>query len=133
MVQKLIIQNLGGIQQSPGTYDDGAKAYNTSAAKYTPADAYAETYKAYHDDTNRKKLTFDLISEGIIHSSDELVSFKLSDTEFIVNGKKVPDDVYQKFRKAYVKAPENGKKGSWSWLYNYDVQTESTPAVQHPQ
>jgi beta-lactamase regulating signal transducer with metallopeptidase domain len=122
--------NLGGIQQSPGTYGDSSKAYHTSAAKYTPADAYAETYKAYHDDTNRKKLTSDLISEGIIHSSDELVSFKLSDMEFIVNGKKMPDDVYQKFRKAYVKTPEKGKQGSWSWLYNYDVQTESTPAVQ---
>ncbi|MDB5150760.1 MAG: hypothetical protein JWQ57_4780 [Mucilaginibacter sp.] len=125
--------NLGGIQQSLGSYGNGAKAYNASAAKYTPADSYAETYKAYHDDTNRKKLTADLITGGIIHNSDELVSFKLSDTEFIVNGKKMPDDIYQKFRKAYVKAPEKGKQGNWSWMYNYDVQTDSTPAADHPQ
>ncbi|MFC0513578.1 M56 family metallopeptidase [Mucilaginibacter angelicae] len=125
--------NPGGIQLSLGTYSDGAKAYNASAAKYNPADSYPETYKDYFDDTNRKKLTAELIAEGIIHNSDELVSFKLSDTEFIVNGKKMPDDIYQKIRKTYVKAPEKGKQGSWSWTYNFDVQTDSTPAVQHPQ
>lgn len=125
--------NPGGIQPSQGAYSNGAKAYNASAAKYTPADSYPETYKAYHDDTNRKKLTADLIAEGIIHNSDELLSFKLSDTEFIVNGKKMPDDIYQKFRKAYVIAPGKGQLGNWSWMYNFDVQTDSKPAVQPPQ
>jgi bla regulator protein BlaR1 len=125
--------NPGGIQPSPGAYSNGAKAYNALAVKYSPADPYPETYKAYHDDTNRKKLTTDLIAEGIIHNSDELVSFKLSDSEFIVNGKKMPDDIYQKFRKAYVKAPGKGQLGNWSWMYNFDVQTNSTPAVQPPQ
>jgi hypothetical protein len=125
--------NLGGIQPSPGAYSNSAKAYNAAAAKYTPADSYHEAYKNYFDDTNRKKLTAELITEGIIHSSDELVSFKLSDTEFIVNGKKMPDDIYQKFRKTYVKAPGKGQLGNWSWMYNFDVQKDSTQAVQHPQ
>jgi beta-lactamase regulating signal transducer with metallopeptidase domain len=125
--------NLGGIQPSPGAYSNRAKAYNAAAAKYTPADSYHETYKDYFDDTNRKKLTAELITEGIIHNSGELVSFKLSDTEFIVNGKKMPDDIYQKFRKTYVKAPGKGQLGNWSWMYNFDVQKDSTQAVQHPQ
>jgi bla regulator protein BlaR1 len=89
----------------------------------------AENYKA--DDTkkeesNRSKLTAALIEEGVIQKQDDLASFKLSDTEFIVNGKKVPDDVYQKFRKEFVKLPGNGKKGSWSWMYNYTSTTETT-------
>jgi hypothetical protein len=125
--------NLGGIQPSPGAYSNSAKAYKAAAAKYTPTDSYHETYKDYFDDTNRKKLTAELITEGIIHNSDELVSFKLSDTEFIVNGKKMPDDIYQKFRKTYVKAPGKGQLGNWSWMYNFDVQKDSTQAVQHPQ
>jgi beta-lactamase regulating signal transducer with metallopeptidase domain len=124
------LNRLGG---KLGSYAADAKAYNAAAAKYGANNPYPANYKAYHDDSNRDKLTDDLIAEGIIHNRDELASFKLSDTEFIVNGKKMPDNIYQKFKKAYVKSPESGKRGSWSWMYNYDVQTDSTPAEQHPQ
>lgn len=124
--------NLGSLKSTLSAYDASSKAYNATAANYSAVNPYPANYKAYHDDSNRTKLTDDLIAEGIIHSSDELTSFKLSDTEFIVNGKRMPDNVYQKFKKAYVKQPEKGKQGSWSWMYNYTEQTEST-AGDHSQ
>lgn len=81
---------------------------------------HPKDYQAYHDGTNLKKLTDDLVAEGIIKNKAELLSFKLSETEFIVNGQKIPDNTYRKFRNAYVKIPDKGKQGSWSWLYNYE-------------
>ncbi|QEM08515.1 M56 family metallopeptidase [Mucilaginibacter rubeus] len=116
--------NLGSLKSTLNAYDASSKAYNGTAVNYSAVNPYPANYKAYHDDSNRAKLTDDLITEGIIHSSDELTSFKLSDTEFIVNGKRIPDNIYQKFKKAYVKQPEKGKQGSWSWMYNYTEQTE---------
>ncbi|OOQ61591.1 M56 family metallopeptidase [Mucilaginibacter pedocola] len=95
---------------------------------FYPESSYPQTYKpytkmydAYHEDSARDRLAADLVASGIIGAPGELKSFKLSTTEFIVNGKKVPDDIYQKFKKAYIPAPEKGKQGEWSWMYNYDV------------
>ncbi|WP_413669443.1 M56 family metallopeptidase [Mucilaginibacter sp. Mucisp86] len=122
--------NLGSLKPTLSAYDASSKAYNTTAANYSAVNPYPANYKAYHDDSNRAKLTDDLITEGIIHSRDELTSFKLSDTEFIVNGKRIPDDIYQKFKKAYVKQPEKGKQGSWAWMFNY---SEQTAAGDQPQ
>jgi bla regulator protein BlaR1 len=76
-----------------------------------------------NEESNRDRLTAELIEQGVIKKHDDLASFKLSDTEFIVNGKKISDDIYQKFRKEFVKLPGNGKKGSWSWMYNYTTET----------
>lgn len=124
--------NLGSLKSTLGAYDAGSKAYNATAANYSAVNPYPANYKTYADDSNRARLTGDLIAEGIIHSSDELTSFKLSDKEFIVNGKRMPDNIYQKFKKAYVKQPEKGKQGSWSWMFNYTEQTESA-AGDHSQ
>jgi beta-lactamase regulating signal transducer with metallopeptidase domain len=96
--------------------------YNLQQQAYA-ATPYQVNYKPYNDDTNREKLTAALIADGIIHKKEDLRSFKLSDKEFIVNDEKLPDEIYQKYRKAFVKAPEKGKQGSWSWMYNYDEKT----------
>ena len=58
-----------------------------------------------------------MIADGIITTRDNL-SFKLSTEEFIVNGKKQPQSVYQKYRAKYVKATGHNE---WSWFYNYDT------------
>ncbi len=113
----------------------GQQAYLASRANYDAAklSSYkpynSEDYKPYdakREDSNKDKLTKALIQQGIIQKKNDLASFKLSDTEFIVNGKKMPDDVFLKFKKEFVPAPENGKKGSWSWMYNYTSTTETT-------
>ncbi|WCT10215.1 M56 family metallopeptidase [Mucilaginibacter jinjuensis] len=103
---------------SKASYDaDRLKSYKPyDAADYKPYDANREK-------SNRDKLTAELVKQGIIQMHSDLESFKLSDTEFIVNGKKMPDDVFLKFKKAFVPAPDKGKKGSWSWMYNYNTET----------
>ncbi|MFL9484365.1 M56 family metallopeptidase [Chitinophagaceae bacterium LWZ2-11] len=82
--------------------------------------SYVAEAEAYHDGTNLEKLTAKLIAGNIIKKPAELLSFKLSDTEFIVNGQKMPDDIYLKFKKAFVKSGTPGRQEGWSWLYNYD-------------
>jgi bla regulator protein BlaR1 len=57
-----------------------------------------------------------MISDGLIKSRDNL-SFKISNKEFILNYKKQPDDVFQKYKARYVKSTG---KGDWAWMYNYD-------------
>ncbi|MGF7081038.1 M56 family metallopeptidase [Mucilaginibacter sp. UYCu711] len=96
--------------------------YNLQHQAYA-ATPYPVNYKPYNDDTNREKLTAALIADGVINKKEDLRSFKLSDKEFIVNDEKIPDEIYQKYRKAFVKSPEPGKKGSWSWMFNYDEKT----------
>ncbi|OKS86572.1 M56 family metallopeptidase [Mucilaginibacter polytrichastri] len=103
------------------------QAQTASLAKYD-ADKLAseKPYDPKIEENNRNKLTKELIQEGIIQKQADLTSFKLSDTEFIVNGKKIPDGVYQKFRKEFVKMPDDGRKRSWSWMYNYNTTTDVT-------
>jgi len=82
---------------------------------------YKNVYKPYavsgSDDERRKQAIDDMVKEGIISTRDNL-SFKLSTEEFIVNGKKQPDDVYQRYRAKYVKITGHNQ---WSWYYNYDT------------
>ena len=119
-------------------------AYGNPVKPYAPKGAYAPNspdYKSY-DSTNenkerdkiaaimateaakennrRDKVIAEMITDGIIQSKDNL-SFKISTSEFIVNGKKQPDVVYQKYRAKYVKIVGNGE---WSWLYNYDTDAK---------
>lgn len=93
---------------------------------YKPYDASIyKPYDAKKDDESRARLNTALIQQGIIKKSDDLASFKLSNTEFIVNGKKMPDDVYIKFKKWFVPMPGNGQKETWAWMYNYVTSTET--------
>ena len=71
------------------------------------------------DDERRDKMIGDLMNDGIISTKDNL-SFKISNSEFIVNGKKQPGDILQKYSQKYVKQYNKGQ-GEWSWLYNYDA------------
>lgn len=65
----------------------------------------------------------ELITDGIIAKSQSKTSFMLSEKEMIVNGKRQPQEVYQKYREKYV--PVVGKN-SWTLYYNYDTFTETT-------
>ncbi|MCR8561244.1 M56 family metallopeptidase [Mucilaginibacter sp. BJC16-A38] len=103
-------------------------AYGTPVKPYEPKAPYnpnSPNYKPYTkvtDDERRDKIIREMITDGIIQSKDNL-SFKISTSEFIVNAKKQPDEVYQKYREKYVKAVGKGS-GEWSWLYNYDTDAK---------
>lgn len=122
--QRLIMANKTKLASAQSKLGD-QQAYTASHANYDAEklNSYKQEYDPKNEESNRDKLTTELIQQGVIRKHDDLASFKLSDTEFIVNGKKIPDDVYQKFRKEFVKLPGNGKKGSWSWMYNYTTET----------
>ena len=82
-------------------------------------DFFQQQSKDYHDEPDVDKLMAVLIAARIIHHKEELLSFKLSDTEFIMNDIKMPDAVFLPLRKAFVPTLNNGKKGSWAWMYNF--------------
>jgi beta-lactamase regulating signal transducer with metallopeptidase domain len=97
----------------------------SSPESYKHYEGYQNKYQPYTEDpdeTELKKLVVALIAAGVIERKEQLLSFKLSDTEFIMNGRKMPDDIYQPLRTAFVKVPADGKKGSWSWMFNYNAQ-----------
>jgi len=91
------------------------------------ADYNARPYVVLKDDERRDRVINDMLKDGLITTRDNL-SFKISTNEFIVNGKKQPDNIYQKYRAKYVKITGHGE---WSWLYNYDTdkKTESNSVI----
>jgi len=108
----------------------------TYPSTYHPAPAYDPSspgYKAYvtvKDDVRKENIINDMLKDDIISTTDNL-SFKISTDEFIVNGKKQPDEVYQTYKKKYVKLTT----GEWSWMYNYDTakKRESNTVTDNPK
>lgn len=89
---------------------------------------YKQPYKPFDDKAALTKLIPDLVSDGIIQNADDLRSFKLSNTEFIVNSKRMPDAIYQKYRKDFVPVPLDDKPHDWAWLHNFDDKDPVTDA-----
>ncbi|QKJ28886.1 M56 family metallopeptidase [Mucilaginibacter mali] len=105
-----------------------SNAYNADTSNYNKdKNKYKAKAGKYGD--NREEIIDDMIKDGLIKSRDNL-SFKISTTEFVINYKKQPEDVYQKYRAKYVKA---AKKGDWTWMYNYDTEkhTESSTTIDN--
>ncbi|MCC8425945.1 M56 family metallopeptidase [Mucilaginibacter sp. UR6-11] len=109
-------------------------AHPSAYQSIPPHDPSAPGYKAYatvNDDTRKAAIINDMLKDGIISTTDNL-SFKISTNEFIVNSKKQPDDVYQTYRRKYVKVVGNGE---WSWMYNFDTgkKQETNSVVDNPK
>ncbi|HVW97462.1 MAG TPA: M56 family metallopeptidase [Mucilaginibacter sp.] len=112
----------------PKSYIKSGSDYNKTP--YTPETSEYKPYSALKDNERTDRMITELISDGIITTKDNL-SFKISTSEFIVNGKKQPDAIYQKYKSRYVK----NTNGEWSWMYNYDESTkrESNSVVNAPK
>jgi bla regulator protein BlaR1 len=99
-----------------------------SALPATPArTARTPDYKPYvavspKSNSRSDEILTQMVNDGIITKVDIPLSIKLSDKEFIVNGIKQPDNIYQKYRAEYVKV--TGHNG-YTWYYNYDTSTET--------
>ncbi|HEY8927786.1 MAG TPA: M56 family metallopeptidase [Mucilaginibacter sp.] len=104
------------------------KDYKTEANGYQ----MIQTAK-WKDDERRDAAISDMMKDGLITSRDNL-SFKMSNKEFILNGKKQPDDVFEKYKEKYVESYGKGQ-GEWSWLYNYDADKhrESSTTIANPK
>jgi hypothetical protein len=51
-------------------------------------------------------ITSDLVSDNIIKDKSDLVSFKLTNTVLVVNGKKQSDDIHEKLKQKYLQDPQ---------------------------
>lgn len=106
-------------------YIDSANQYSKRAAIYS---GYAKKYDtqvpkeyAAGNENRSKQAIADMMNDGIIQTTDNL-SFKLGTSEFIVNGKKQPEDVYLRYRAKYVKSTGHNE---WTWFFNYDTAAKS--------
>lgn len=106
-------------------YIDSANQYNNKAAAYQgfakKREMQAAKEYAAGDADRGKQAISDMMNDGIIKTTDNL-SFKLSTSEFVVNGKKQPEDVYQRYRAKYVKSTGHNE---WTWFYNFDTAAKS--------
>ncbi|QEC74847.1 M56 family metallopeptidase [Mucilaginibacter ginsenosidivorax] len=103
-------------------YGYGNKPYNKQEYKT----AYKADYKPYHapaEPSIGEVVTAELKKDGLIDADAPKVSFKLSQSEMIINGVKQPDDVFQKYKKKFV--PATGKN-QWTLFNNYDTDTKVT-------
>lgn len=101
------------VKPSAATYPKNA--YKPDTNKYQGKTKYKVTANKYTED--REQAIDEMIKDGLIKTKDNL-SFKLSTSDFIINGQKQPDAVYQKYKAKYVKTTGHGE---WSWMYNYEV------------
>nr|WP_067058256.1 M56 family metallopeptidase [Mucilaginibacter sp. L294] len=100
--------------------------YKSSHLNYT-ADAakYAATpiapVKAKAPDIGAR-VTAELIKDQLISADDKHISFKLSNTELVVNGVRQPDEVQKRYRDKFV--PLTTAKSTWTLYNNYDNTTD---------
>lgn len=115
---------LGKITQKTSVTLDSVYSQSAKPVKPYPG-AYTTTYKPYTKDYGKNahdRLMEEMKQDGLISGAkDANVSFKLSNKEFILNGKKQPDEIFQKYREEYVKATGQNE---WTWYYNYDTNTK---------
>jgi transmembrane sensor len=69
-----------------------------------------QNQKRIRDSTQSARMVNELAGDGLIIKGEPL-SFTLSDTAFILNGKRLPDAVFQHYRVKYEGKPSAG----WSW------------------
>ena len=86
---------------------DAAQAkLDREQAKRDAAQAKLDAEQAKKDKELVKNLIQELIEDGIVPDKQSLVSFHLSASEFLVNGKAVPEKTHQKFKAKYLKTSE---------------------------
>jgi bla regulator protein blaR1 len=112
----------------------------TSGAKFVQHDTTkpASVNTPFESDSDRTtSIIRDMLEDGIITSTNGL-SFKIGTDEFVVNYKKQPEAVYQKYRVRYVATQYSGSD-DWIWYYYFDSQKwaflvahKTHPAAVHP-
>jgi beta-lactamase regulating signal transducer with metallopeptidase domain len=110
---------LSPLKGSLGPYKVSKLTYGADAKKY--AATPVAPYKAKGSDIG-ERVTVDLVKDGIIGADDQHVSFKLSNTELIVNGVKQSDDVQKRYKDKFV--PVTTTKSTWTLYNNYDTSTD---------
>jgi len=104
-----------------GSQPDGDRIwyYSFDKDKYKPVtNNYKASAAAKTDSARVRSIIGDMINDGIITSPNGL-SFKIGTDEFVVNYKKQPENIYQKYRAKYVDDQPHGHD-DWIWYYKFD-------------
>jgi len=118
-------QDLSIIKQSiPSTADSSGKGnpYPSYPSQYPLDQGYTPEGKQaliYKDSVETNEITTDMLRDKLI-TSEQSLSFRLSNTEFIINGKPQSNDIFQRYRKKYIPASSEGKE--WVWSHNSETQ-----------
>jgi|GEM_PF-281810 len=112
---KLIVN---GKRMPQDVHDRIYKKYGREGENGSYSSNYTDNNARFASDDKTNNIISDMMKGGIITSTDDL-SFKIGTTEFVVNYKKQPDAIYQKYRAKYVPAH---KKGDWIWFYKFDTE-----------
>jgi len=118
-------QDLSIIKQSiPSTADSSGKGnpYPSYPSQYPLDQGYTPEGKQaliYKDSVETNEIITDMLRDKLI-TSEQSLSFRLSNTEFIINGKPQSNDIFQRYRKKYIPASSEGKE--WVWSHNSETQ-----------
>jgi len=95
-------------------------------SQYPPDEGYTPKGKRalmYNDSIKTGRIISDMIKDGFI-SAGQPLSFKLTNHEFIINGKPKNEAIFQRYKKKYV--PPLKESGEWEWSHNF-----TNPPVEH--
>ena len=68
------------------------------------------------------RVTAELVKDRLISIDDKSVSFKLSNTDLVVNGVRQPDEIQKRYKDKFV--PVSTTKSTWTLYSNYDTTTD---------
>ncbi|MBD1386792.1 M56 family metallopeptidase [Mucilaginibacter rigui] len=100
-------------------YKNRSLNYNTTAKQYAATPDEPVKSKA---PSIGEQVTAELIKDQLISSDDKHISFKLSNTDLIVNGIRQTDDVQKRYKDKFV--PVSKGKSTWTLYNNYDTTTD---------
>lgn len=91
--------------------DAVAQKYRTLSKSGFP---HGATGHPTQSESTMSKIILQMENDKLINATDENISFVLNNDDFIVNGKKQPDEVFQRYLNDFVKKAPGGKM-SWSY------------------
>ena len=108
---------VNGVRMSKELHDRIYKQFGNKGSSGSYSSSYTDNNQRFASDDKTNNIIRDMMKDGIITGTDDL-SFKIGTTEFVVNYKKQPEAVYQRYRVKYVPSRQ---KGDWIWFYHFDT------------
>ena len=97
--------------QEQAKRDQVQAKYDQVQAKYDQEQAKYDQEQAKEDQRQLKLMISDMVSDGIIPNEDALHSLRMNADEMIVNGKKMSDNVFNKYKERYPRFAHGHSEG----------------------